>query len=282
MEFLNAIPMDTSQLFEIGLQWGGTLLSALAVLVFGMWVAKRLTQWATSLLHRKSMDEAAAGFVGQIAYAILVVMVLLTALDQLGVDTTSMIAALGAAGLAIGLALQSSLSNLASGFLLVTLRPFKKGDYVEAAGTSGSVDQITMLQTRLVTPDNRKVTVPNSSVMSNTITNYSALPTRRLDLVVGVSYDDDIRQVKAVLEELVAGDERIMKEPSHLIAVSELADSSVNFNFRMWCQASDYWALKWDMTERIKLTFDERGISIPYPQRDVHFHQASTPAEELP
>ncbi|MCK8067981.1 MULTISPECIES: mechanosensitive ion channel family protein [Cobetia] len=279
MEFLNAIPMDTSQLFEIGLQWGGTLLSALAVLVFGMWVAKRLTQWATSLLHRKSMDEAAAGFVGQIAYAILVVMVLLTALDQLGVDTTSMIAALGAAGLAIGLALQSSLSNLASGFLLVTLRPFKKGDYVEAAGTSGSVDQITMLQTRLVTPDNRKVTVPNSSVMSNTITNYSALPTRRLDLVVGVSYDDDIRQVKAVLEELVAGDERIMKEPSHLIAVSELADSSVNFNFRMWCQASDYWALKWDMTERIKLTFDERGISIPYPQRDVHFHQASTPAE---
>ncbi|MDH2446055.1 MULTISPECIES: mechanosensitive ion channel family protein [unclassified Cobetia] len=279
MEFLNAIPMDTSQLFEIGLQWGGTLLSALAVLVFGMWVAKRLTQWATSLLHRKSMDEAAAGFVGQIAYAILVVMVLLTALDQLGVDTTSMIAALGAAGLAIGLALQSSLSNLASGFLLVTLRPFKKGDYVEAAGTSGSVDQITMLQTRLVTPDNRKVTVPNSSVMSNTITNYSALPTRRLDLVVGVSYDDDIRQVKAVLEELVAGDERIMKEPSHLIAVAELADSSVNFNFRMWCQASDYWALKWDMTERIKLTFDERGISIPYPQRDVHFHQASTPAE---
>jgi|TARA_B100000424_G_C22878238_1_gene467552 small conductance mechanosensitive channel len=279
VEFLNAIPMDTSQLFEIGLQWGGTLLSALAVLVFGMWVAKRLTQWATSLLHRKSMDEAAAGFVGQIAYAILVVMVLLTALDQLGVDTTSMIAALGAAGLAIGLALQSSLSNLASGFLLVTLRPFKKGDYVEAAGTSGSVDQITMLQTRLVTPDNRKVTVPNSSVMSNTITNYSALPTRRLDLVVGVSYDDDIRQVKAVLEELVAGDERIMKEPSHLIAVSELADSSVNFNFRMWCQASDYWALKWDMTERIKLTFDERGISIPYPQRDVHFHQASTPAE---
>ncbi|MDH2293308.1 mechanosensitive ion channel family protein [Cobetia amphilecti] len=279
MEFLNAIPMDTSQLFEIGLQWGGTLLSALAVLVFGMWVAKRLTQWATSLLHRKSMDEAAAGFVGQIAYAILVVMVLLTALDQLGVDTTSMIAALGAAGLAIGLALQSSLSNLASGFLLVTLRPFKKGDYVEAAGTSGSVDQITMLQTRLVTPDNRKVTVPNSSVMSNTITNYSALPTRRLDLVVGVSYDDDIRQVKAVLEELVAGDERIMKEPSYLIAVAELADSSVNFNFRMWCQASDYWALKWDMTERIKLTFDERGISIPYPQRDVHFHQASTPAE---
>ncbi|BBO55806.1 MULTISPECIES: mechanosensitive ion channel family protein [Cobetia] len=279
MEFLNAIPMDTSQLFEIGLQWGGTLLSALAVLVFGMWVAKRLTQWATSLLHRKSMDEAAAGFVGQIAYAILVVMVLLTALDQIGVDTTSMIAALGAAGLAIGLALQSSLSNLASGFLLVTLRPFKKGDYVEAAGTSGSVDQITMLQTRLVTPDNRKVTVPNSSVMSNTITNYSALPTRRLDLVVGVSYDDDIRQVKAVLEELVAGDERIMKEPSYLIAVSELADSSVNFNFRMWCQASDYWALKWDMTERIKLTFDERGISIPYPQRDVHFHQASTPAE---
>ena len=279
MEFLNAIPMDTSQLFEMGLQWGGTLLSALAVLVFGMWVAKRLTRWATSLLHRKSMDEAAAGFVGQIAYAILVVMVLLTALDQLGVDTTSMIAALGAAGLAIGLALQSSLSNLASGFLLVTLRPFKKGDYVEAAGTSGSVDQITMLQTRLVTPDNRKVTVPNSSVMSNIITNYSALPTRRLDLVVGVSYDDDIRQVKAVLEELVAGDERIMKEPSHLIAVSELADSSVNFNFRMWCSAADYWALKWDMTERIKLTFDERGISIPYPQRDVHFHQASTPAE---
>ncbi|WP_246116400.1 mechanosensitive ion channel family protein [Cobetia crustatorum] len=275
MEFLNAIPMETDQLFELALLWGGTLLSALVVLVCGMWVAKRLTQWVTSLLQRKSMDEAAAGFVGQIAYAILVVMVLLTALDQVGVDTTSMIAALGAAGLAIGLALQSSLSNLASGFLLITLRPFKKGDYVEAAGTSGSVDQITMLQTRLVTPDNRKVTVPNSSVMSNTITNYSALPTRRLDLVVGVSYDDDIRKVKAVLEELVEGDERIMKEPSHLIAVAELADSSVNFNFRMWCNASDYWALKWDMNERIKLAFDERGISIPYPQRDVHIHHAS-------
>ncbi|MGO2503362.1 MAG: mechanosensitive ion channel family protein [Cobetia marina] len=279
MDFLNAIPMETDQLFELALWWGGTLLSALAVLVFGIWVAKRLTRWVTSLLQRKSMDEAAAGFVGQIAYAILVVMVLLTALDQVGVDTTSMIAALGAAGLAIGLALQSSLSNLASGFLLVTLRPFKKGDYIEAAGTSGSVDQITMLQTRLVTPDNRKVTVPNSSVMSQTITNYSALPTRRLDLVVGVSYDDDIRQVKAVLEELVNSDERIMKEPSYLIAVAELADSSVNFNFRMWCQASDYWALKWDMTERIKLTFDERGISIPYPQRDVHIHQPGRAAE---
>jgi small conductance mechanosensitive channel len=279
VDFLNAIPMETDQLFELALWWGGTLLSALAVLVFGMWVAKRLTRWVTSLLQRKSMDEAAAGFVGQIAYAILVVMVLLTALDQVGVDTTSMIAALGAAGLAIGLALQSSLSNLASGFLLVTLRPFKKGDYIEAAGTSGSVDQITMLQTRLVTPDNRKVTVPNSSVMSQTITNYSALPTRRLDLVVGVSYDDDIRQVKAVLEELVNSDERIMKEPSYLIAVAELADSSVNFNFRMWCQASDYWALKWDMTERIKLTFDERGISIPYPQRDVHIHQPGRAAE---
>lgn len=279
MDFLNAIPMETDQLFELALWWGGTLLSALAVLVFGMWVAKRLTRWVTSLLQRKSMDEAAAGFVGQIAYAILVVMVLLTALDQVGVDTTSMIAALGAAGLAIGLALQSSLSNLASGFLLVTLRPFKKGDYIEAAGTSGSVDQITMLQTRLVTPDNRKVTVPNSSVMSQTITNYSALPTRRLDLVVGVSYDDDIRQVKAVLEELVNSDERIMKEPSYLIAVAELADSSVNFNFRMWCQASDYWALKWDMTERIKLTFDERVISIPYPQRDVHIHQPGRAAE---
>ncbi|GED43056.1 MULTISPECIES: mechanosensitive ion channel family protein [Cobetia] len=279
MDFLNAIPMETDQLFELALWWGGTLLSALAVLVFGMWVAKRLTRWVTSLLQRKSMDEAAAGFVGQIAYAILVVMVLLTALDQVGVDTTSMIAALGAAGLAIGLALQSSLSNLASGFLLVTLRPFKKGDYIEAAGTSGSVDQITMLQTRLVTPDNRKVTVPNSSVMSQTITNYSALPTRRLDLVVGVSYDDDIRQVKAVLEELVNSDERIMKEPSYLIAVAELADSSVNFNFRMWCQASDYWALKWDMTERIKLTFDERGISIPYPQRDVHIHQPGRATE---
>jgi len=279
VDFLNAIPMETDQLFELALWWGGTLLSALAVLVFGMWVAKRLTRWVTSLLQRKSMDEAAAGFVGQIAYAILVVMVLLTALDQVGVDTTSMIAALGAAGLAIGLALQSSLSNLASGFLLVTLRPFKKGDYIEAAGTSGSVDQITMLQTRLVTPDNRKVTVPNSSVMSQTITNYSALPTRRLDLVVGVSYDDDIRQVKAVLEELVNSDERIMKEPSYLIAVAELADSSVNFNFRMWCQASDYWALKWDMTERIKLTFDERGISIPYPQRDVHIHQPGRATE---
>ena len=180
--------------------------------------------------------------------------------------------------LAIGLALQGSLSNFAAGVLIVMFRPYKVGDWVEAAGISGAVVQVQILTTILKTGDNKQIVVPNSAIMSSIITNYSANDTRRVDLTVGVSYDDDLDKVRATLEDLIAADERILEEPACKIAVSELADSSVNFVVRPWVKSADYWATLWDLTERIKITFDQRGISIPYPQTDVHVHPSSAAA----
>ena len=178
---------------------------------------------------------------------------------------------LGSASLAIGLSLQSSLSNFASGVMLIIFRPFTKGDFVEAGGATGVVDKISIFTTTMTTPDNKEVIVPNGAIIGSNITNYSARPTRRVDMVFGVSYDEDIRKAKQMLEDIIAADERVLPEPAPVIALGELADSSVNFLVRPWAKAEDYWALKWDITETVKLKFDEAGISIPYPQLDVHF-----------
>jgi small conductance mechanosensitive channel len=187
-----------------------------------------------------------------------------------GIETTSFIAILGAAGLAIGLALQGSLSNFASGVLIIMLRPFKSGDYIEAAGKSGSVEKIEIFATELRTPDNKVVIVPNSSIMSGAITNYSREATRRIDLVIGVDYDADLKQAKQVLQSVLEADDRILKDPAYTVAVSELADSSVNFVVRPWVKTPDYWAVYFDLMENIKLALDEANINIPYPQMDVH------------
>ncbi|MCD6533444.1 MAG: mechanosensitive ion channel, partial [Deltaproteobacteria bacterium] len=200
--------------------------------------------------------------------------VIVAALDQLNVNTTSLIALMGAAGLAVGLALQNSLQNFAAGVMLIIFRPFKAGDFVEAGGTMGVIENISIFSTMLKTPDNREVIIPNGSIYGGNITNFSSLPTRRVDLMFGIGYDDDIRKAKDILTEISIADERVLKNPAPQIVVGELGDSSVNFHVRPWVKSSDYWDVYFDLTEKVKLAFDDAGISIPYPQMDVHLDKA--------
>lgn len=248
---------------------------ALGVVIFvvGRFLSKKFSGWLESRLTKAQVDKAVAGFASSIVYALVFTATVLMALSQIGVETTSFIAILGAAGLAIGLALQGSLSNFASGVLIILFRPFKSGDYIEAGGQAGSVDRIELFSTYLKTPDNRVVIVPNSAISNSPIINYSREKTRRVDLVIGISYDADIRTAKAIMEELVAADERILKDPACTIAVSELGDSSVNFNLRPWVKSEHYWAVRASLLENVKYAFDEKGIGIPYPQMDVHLHR---------
>ncbi|MFC1684165.1 mechanosensitive ion channel family protein [Pseudomonadota bacterium] len=250
--------------------WGINILLALAVFAVGFIVAKSLVKLIRRLLIRSGMDEILVNFACSISNGTLLLFVIIAALDQLGVNTTSLIALLGAAGLAIGLALQDSLKNFAAGIMLIIFRPFKGNDFIEAGGTAGSVEKISIFNTTLKTGDNREIIIPNGVIYSGTITNYSAQDTRRIDMIFGIGYDDDIRKAKEIMRDIINGDERILREPEPLIAVGELADSSVNFNVRPWVNTGDYWAVRFDLTERIKLAFDENGISIPYPQMDVH------------
>ena len=262
-----------AQVQELLTVYGLKVLAALAILLVGRIIAgwgRRLTE---KVLGRSRTDEIVIGFVGSIVYIGLMVFVVLAALGQLGIQTTSFIAILGAAGLAIGLALQGSLANFASGFLLIIFRPFKVGDFIEAAGVSGSVEAIQIFTTTLKTPDNKAVIVPNSAIYDGNITNYSAKETRRVDLLVGVSYDADLAQVKQILRDIAAKDERVLADPAPVIAVSELADNSVNLVMRMWGKTADYWGIYFDATEAVKLRLDEAGIGIPYPQRDVHLYE---------
>jgi len=227
------------------------------------------------VLQRQEVDKTLETFVCNLSSMVLLVFVIIAAISALGIQTASFIAVLGAAGLAIGLALQGSLSNFAAGVLIVLFRPYKVGDWVEAAGISGAVEEVKILTTVLKTGDNKRVIVPNSQIMDAIITNYSANDTRRVDMVVGVSYSDDLDKVRATIEELITADNRILDEPAPLIAVSELADSSVNFVVRPWVATSDYWGVMFDLTEAIKKRFDQEGISIPFPQQDVHVYQAN-------
>ena len=254
--------------------WGVNILMALVIFIIGRWVAKGLTKWIGKLMVKAKVDSTLTGFVSNIIYAALLAVVVIAALDRLGVDTTSVMAIFAAAGLAIGLALKDSLANFSSGVMLVLFRPFKEEDFIEAGGTMGVVEQINIFNTVMRTPDNREVIVPNSQIYGGTIINYSARDTRRVDMVFGIGYDDDIRKAKALIEEVVKSDPRVLAEPELTVAVSELADSSVNFVVRPWVKSEDYWGVKFDLTEKLKLACDENGISIPYPQRDVHIHQA--------
>ena len=213
------------------------------------------------------------GFTSSSAYIAMRAVVIVAALGQLGIQTTSFIAILGAAGLAIGLALQGSLANFAAGFLLIVFRPFKVGDFIEAAGVTGKVNAIHIFTTTLTTGDNKTIIIPNAKLGGDNIINYSTQPTRRVDLTVGVAYDADLKQVRALLEDIVSQDERILTDPPHQIAVSELADSSVNFIVRLWVESADYWDVFFHTNETVKIRFDEAGIGIPFPQRDVHVYE---------
>ena len=250
--------------------WAINIFFALAIFVVGRWVAKILVKLLRKGLEKANMDPILVNFVASIVGTLLLLFIIIASLNQLGVDTTSLIAIFGAAGLAIGLALQGSLQNFASGVMLIVFRPFKTGDFVEAGGTSGVVEAISIFTTILRTGDNREVIVPNGAIYSGTITNYSARDTRRIDMVFGISYGDDIKKAKQILQQVLDQDERVLKDPAALVAVAELADSSVNFNVRPWVKSADYWPVKFDLTEKVKLAFDENDISIPFPQMDVH------------
>ncbi|MFT6051456.1 MAG: small conductance mechanosensitive channel [Halioglobus sp.] len=262
---------DTSTLLDtIVVPWGIKIALALAIFIVGRIVVGALVRIADKLMLSQEVDEMLVRFVSSILRWVLLLFVIIAALSQLGVDTTSLIALLGAAGLAIGLSLQSSLSNFASGVMIIVFRPFTKGNFVEVAGATGVVDSISIFTTTLTTPDNKEVIIPNGAVLGGNITNFSARPTRRVDMVFGISYDDDLRKARKVLEDIIAADERILAEPAPVIAVGELADSSVNFLVRPWVNAADYWDVYWETTEAVKLKFDEAGLSIPYPQMDLH------------
>lgn len=250
--------------------FGLRLIAALAILVIGLFIAKLMRKFIDKIMKKKKVDSTISTFVSSLVYTLLVVFIILAALSKLGVQTTSFIAVIGAAGLAIGLALQGSLSNFAAGFLMLILRPFKVGDYVSAGGVSGTIYKINIFMTEFKTPDNKKIIVPNSRVMNDTITNYSAEKTRRVDFTFGVGYEDDIKKVSKILKEIVERHKKILKDPAPLVRVSELADSSVNLTVKVWVKTEDYWTVYFDITEQVKLTFDKNGISIPFPQMDVH------------
>lgn len=254
--------------------WAINITLAIAVFIIGRMVAGFVVRLVSRIMKRSKMDEILVNFICSILNAILLLFVIVAALDRLGVDTTSLIALMGAAGLAVGLALQNSLQNFAAGVMLIIFRPFKAGDFVDAGGTTGVVENISIFSTMLRTPDNREVIIPNGSIYGGNITNFSARPTRRVDLMFGIGYGDDIRKAKEILTKLVVADERILKDPAPQIVVGELGDSSVNFHVRPWVKSADYWDVYFDLTEKVKLTFDDEKISIPYPQMDVHLDKA--------
>lgn len=245
-------------------------LVSLAIFFIGKKVAKFLVDILEKIFVRSNMDKTLSKFILNIAYVGLLVFVVLAALNNIGVETTSFVAVIGAAGLAVGLALKDTLSNIGAGVLIIVFKPFGVGDFVEAGGVSGTVNEINLFSTIFKTGDNKVIIVPNSEVIGKAITNYSKEETRRVDFVFGIGYEDDLKLAKQTLEEIITADERVLSDPAPFVAVSALADSSVNFVVRAWVKRDDYWKVFFDVTEKVKLTFDERGISIPYPQMQVH------------
>ena len=279
--------MDEATLPNLGITWdevvtflktsaldfGIALVTAIVIFYVGRIVVKMITRGMRKVMDAREVDKTLVSFVSNLVHMILMVIVAIAAIGALGVQTTSFIAILGAAGLAVGLALQGSLSNFASGVLIIIFRPYQVGDWIEGAGIAGAVEDVQILTTILKTGDNKQIIVPNSQIMGDIITNYSANDTRRVDMVVGVSYEDDLDKVRKTLDELIAADERILDDPAPTVAVSELADSSVNFVVRPWVRTPDYWGVMFDLTEAIKKRFDQDGISFPFPQQDVHLYK---------
>jgi small conductance mechanosensitive channel len=255
--------------------WGIKIFIALAIFVIGRVIARSITKFSKAMMRKSRLEEMLVKFLGGILYAVLLSAVGLAAIDQLGVNIMSLLAILGAAGLAVGLALKDSLSNFASGVMIIIFRPFKIGDFVTISGTSGVVDEIGLFCTLLHTGDNQRIIIPNSGVFGSTIINTSALTTRRIDLVIGISYDDNIGTAKNIILDVISKDERVLEDPAPVVAVSELAESSVNLVVRPWVMSPDYWATRWELTENIKNALDAGNITIPYPQQDVYMHNVS-------
>jgi small conductance mechanosensitive channel len=263
---------DTQALIPVLTDWAIKIVLALLIYIVGKWVARRVTRFVGKLMSRAEMDNTLVAFLSNIIYALLLAIVILAALDKLGVPVTSALAILGAAGLAIGLALKDSLGNFAAGVMLVFFRPFKKGDFVEVAGVAGTIDEVRIFSTILTTPDNKQIIIPNGQVGAGSITNYSAKEQRRVDMVFGVSYDDDLKVARKVLTELCANHPLVLDDPETKIFVMNLGDSSVDFAVRPWAMTADYWTVYGDLLEQGKMALEEAGCSIPYPQSDLHLH----------
>jgi small conductance mechanosensitive channel len=253
--------------------YGFKVLGAAVILLLGLWTSKILTRLLRRLMTARAVEPTLVSFCGNLTQTVLIIFVVIAALSKLGFETTSLIAVLGAAGLAIGLALQESLANLAAGVMILVFRPFKAGDYIEGAGVAGEVHGLHLFTTRLQTPDNKIIYVPNGKLMNDNITNYSRQPHRRMDLVVGISYNADLARAKELLWEILRADPRVLEDPVPRVGVIALAESSVNLAVRPWVRQEDYWDFYFDIWEAIKLRFDAAGIGIPYPQRDIHLHR---------
>ena len=257
-------------LHSYAIPWGINIVSAAAVFIIGRIIAKLILKGGQRVMQKMNLDAALTSFLGSILYAVLYIVVIIAALEQLGVNTTSVLAVFAAAGLAVGLALKDSLSNFSAGVMLIIFRPFKLGDFLEAAGVAGVVKSIQIFNTVIHTGDNREIIVPNSQIYGGTIINYSTCAERRIDLVIGIGYSDDINKAKEILAEIVNAHPLILKEPAPGIAVAALGESSVDLNVRPWVKSGDYWGVRAELLEAIKNEFDSKGISIPFPQRDIH------------
>ena len=253
----------------------GTLVVAILIFIIGRWVSRIIVNVVRRAMGRAKLDDLLVDFVSSIVGGVLVLFVVIAALGHVGINTSSFVALVGAAGLAVGFALQDSLQNFASGVMLIIFRPFKNGDFIEAGGVTGVVERIQIFSTIMKTGDNREIIVPNGGIFGSAITNFSARDTRRVDMLFGIGYDDDLLKAKAILNRLVLEDDRILAEPAPAVAINDLGDSSVNFKVRPWVNSGDYWGVLSDFTEKVKLTFDQEGISIPYPQMDVHVNQVA-------
>lgn len=270
MDFLKNFVINNQAIIE---DYSLRVLVSFFIIWLGFKLSRFVAKWIGRMLARKSIDAAISAFVQSLARILILIAIIIAALSNLGIETTTFVTIIGAAGLAIALALQGSLSNFASGILIAGFRPFKAGDYVEAAGVAGVVKEIQIFSTVMTTPDNKRVVVPNAQVTGGAITNYSANPTRRIDLVVGVAYNADLKQCERLFKDILDSHPLILKDPAYTIGLLELADSSVNFAVRPWVKTEDFWAVKFELNKTIKEALDSSGIGIPFPQMDIHLHQ---------
>ncbi|WP_425392856.1 mechanosensitive ion channel family protein [Ekhidna sp.] len=263
----------TQLAIDIVMTWGPKVIAAIITLILGLWIIGMITRGVGRTMQKKDVDPSLRPFLKTLISTALKIMLFISVIGMVGIEATSFVAVIGAAGLAVGLALQGTLQNFAGGVIILLIKPFKVGDWVDTSSHSGTVHAIQIFHTILKTPDNKTIIIPNGPLANSSLTNYSTEPKRRLDLTVGVGYGDSTEKTRETLMELINADDRILKDPEPFIAVAELADSSVNFTVRLWVEAGNYWPLKFDMNERIYNKFNEVGLNIPFPQMDVHVHK---------
>ncbi|MBN1350805.1 mechanosensitive ion channel [candidate division KSB1 bacterium] len=267
---MSILAQYSDEAIKLLMTYGPKLLLAIITLIVGLWVIKLIVRGLKKVLEARNVDSSLRGFLASISGVLLKIMLVISVASMVGIDVVSFVALLGAAGLAIGMALSGNLSNFAGGVLILLFKPFKVGDFIDAQGHTGVVIEVQVFHTILKTPDNKTIIIPNGALSNGSITNFSTEPTRRVDFSFGIGYGDDIRKAKDVLNRLIQDDERILADPEPMVAVSELADSSVNLVVRVWSKSADYWGIYFDMQENVKNAFDKEGISIPFPQQDVH------------